>query len=254
MRFLSLAIRLSGMLLPALLLVAGGCAAPGFSEGYASLLPADPSVEMLDRCSLSRPAVRVPAELMLFVEQDPYTASRIAMARAGGIPEVDISQAAVTALESEAARLASQTLTPLTDAFDIVVPVPEGYSAGPAEISGRLRFEAVPVPRRQLPVLTAYDDYLELHYRFVQMSVQLSLFRGGKPLGDIRTIGVVFNPENRPLKTAIRDSGKSTSEALCLAMRQLVVKFRRSPLFATVGGQPLLPAASPQPRLPPDSE
>jgi len=218
------------------------CGTKGFSEGYAAYQPAEMTVEALDNCSLSKPAVRAPAELMLTVEQAPYTASRIALARAGDVAEVDISQAAVTMLDREAAVLANQVIPPLTDAFDVVIPVPESYQPEPGQLTARLRYEAAPVHRSQLPVLSAGDDFLTLQYQFVQVAVQLKLVRDGKPLGDLRAAGLAYRkaPDTR-LEPAIRGSADLTSLALCRAMRQLVVKLRRSDTFTALGGPALNP-------------
>ncbi len=218
------------------------CSTKGFSEGYSAYKPAEMAVEALDSCSLSKPAVRAPAELMLSVEQTPYTASRIALARSGDVAEVDISQTAVKALDSEAAALANQVIPPLTDAFDVVIPVPDGYQPEPGQLVGRLRYESAPVHSSQLPVLSASDSFLALEYQFVQIAVQLRLIRDGKPLGDIRASGLAYRKASSDrLEPAIRESADLTATALCRAMRQLVVKLRRSDTFVTLGGPRLFP-------------
>lgn len=208
-----------------------GCGPAGFVEGYAAHRPPDLPVADIDRCGLSRPSLRAPAELMLHVETSPYTSSRLAIARAGGVREVDVPTAAVAALDAEAAALANQTIPPLTDLFDAVVPVPALYEPGPGQIFGKLRFEAAPFGQGQIPVVPTAGSYLELHYELVQITAKLRLQRDGKMVEELSAAGIAYQPRKGGLEAAIRESGFLNSAALCHAMRQIGVRLRRSEGF-----------------------
>ncbi len=226
----------------ALLLLAAGCAPKGLTEGYAEFAPAQLPVEELDACSLSRPAARIPAELYLVVDPAPYTASRIALARGGGVSELNIGQEAVKALDGEGFALANLAVAPLTDLFDVVIPVAADYAPEPGQLLGRLSFEAVPFGLRQLPVMSASDLPLVLQYRFVQITVRFRVEKDGKPVDDLSATGYSHSeaaPED--LRAAVKTSGRLNAAAMCGALRQLGVKFRRSDLYAHLGGPSLVP-------------
>jgi len=234
--------------LAALLLLVAGCAPKGLTEGYAEFIPAQLPVEKLDACSLSRPQVRIPAEFYLVVDPAPYTASRIALARGGGVSELNIGQEAVKALDTEGLALANLAVAPLTDLFDVVVPVTAGYAPEPDQLFGRLSFEAVPFGLRQLPVMSASDVPLALQYRFVQITVRLRVEKDGKPVDDFSATGYSYAEAAREdLRSAVKSSGRLNAEALCGALRQLGVKFRRSGLFGHLGGPLLGPTAPASP-------